>query len=41
MGIARGTNIVRDGLVFGHDTGYGVANNAVATRFYKASQLLI
>ena len=35
MGIARWTNIVRDGLVFGHDTGYGVANNAVATRFYK------
>jgi len=34
MGISRGTNIVRDGLVFGYDTGYGVANNQIATRFY-------
>ena len=34
MGIARGTNIVRDGLVFGYDTGYGVADNSTATRFY-------
>lgn len=34
MGIARGTNIVRDGLVFGYDTGYGIANNNTATRFY-------
>jgi hypothetical protein len=34
MGIARGPNIVRDGLVFGYDTGYGVANNNTATRFY-------
>ena len=35
MGVARGTNIVRDGLIYGYDTGYGVANNAIATRFYK------
>jgi len=34
MGIARGTNIVRDGLVFGYDSGYGVADNNTATRFY-------
>lgn len=34
MGISRGTNIVRDGLVFGYDTGYGIANNNTATRFY-------
>ena len=35
MGIARGTNIVRDGLVFGYDTGYGVADKNTSTRFYK------
>ena len=35
MGIARGPNIITDGLVFGHDTGYGVANTTVRTRFYK------
>ena len=34
MGIARGTNIITDGLVFGYDTGYGVADNDTATRFY-------
>jgi hypothetical protein len=34
MGIARGTNIIRDGLIYGYDTGYGVANNETATRFY-------
>ena len=34
MGIARGTNIVRDGLVFGYDTGYGIADNSTSTRFY-------
>jgi hypothetical protein len=34
MGIARGPNIITDGLVFGHDTGYGIANNNTATRFY-------
>jgi hypothetical protein len=34
MGIHRGPNIVKDGLVFGYDTGYGVADNDAATRFY-------
>ena len=35
MGIARGTNIITDNLKFGYDTGYGVADNHTATRFYK------
>jgi hypothetical protein len=35
MGIARGTNIVRDGLKFGYDNGYGVSDNTTATRFNK------
>ena len=35
MGIARGTNIVRDGLLYGYDTGYGVADPGESTRFYK------
>ena len=34
MGIARGPNVINDGLVFGYDTGYGVADNTTATRFY-------
>ena len=34
MGIARGTNIVTDSLVYGHDSGYNVADNNTATRFY-------
>jgi hypothetical protein len=34
MGIHRGPNTVKDSLVFGYDTGYGVANNNTATRFY-------
>ena len=34
MGIARGTNIVRDGLVYGYDTGYGIADKNTSTRFY-------
>ena len=29
-----GPHIKTDGLVFGYDTGYGVANNATPTRFY-------
>ena len=29
-----GPNIVRDGLVFGYDTGYGVADNNATTRHY-------
>ena len=34
MGIHRGPNIVKDNLVFGYDTGYGVADNSNTTRFY-------
>ena len=34
MGIPRGPNIVKDDLVFGYDTGYGIADNSTATRFY-------
>ncbi len=34
MGIARGPNIIKDNLVFGYDTGYGVADNNTSTRFY-------
>jgi hypothetical protein len=30
-----GPHIKRDGLVFGYDTGYGVANKSIATRHYK------
>jgi len=35
MAIAGGPDIITDGLVFGYDTGYGIANNSTATRFYK------
>ena len=34
MATDGGPNIERDGLVFGMDTGYGVANNSTSTRFY-------
>jgi len=34
MGIHRGPNPVKDELVFGYDTGYGLADNSTATRFY-------
>ena len=34
MGIARGTNIVMDNLVYGYDSGYNVADNNTATRFF-------
>jgi hypothetical protein len=34
MGIHRGPNPVNDGLTFGCDTGYGIADNSTATRFY-------
>ena len=33
-----GPKIVREGLVFGYDTGYGVADNSTATRFYPGIQ---
>ena len=35
MATAGGPDIITDGLVFGYDTGYGIANNSTATRFYK------
>jgi len=34
MGIHRGPNTVKDGLVIGYDTGYGIADNTTPTRFY-------
>jgi hypothetical protein len=40
MGIARGPNIVTDNLVFGYDTGYGVADNTTATRFYAGEPVV-
>jgi hypothetical protein len=39
MGIHRGPNIVKDDLVFGYDTGYGVADNSTATRFYAGKSV--
>lgn len=35
MGIARGINTVNENLVFGYDSGYGVASLVNSTRFYK------
>jgi hypothetical protein len=35
MATNGGGKIIRDGLVFGYDSGYGVANNNTATRFYR------
>ena len=35
MATDGGPNIERDGLAFGYDSGYGVANNNTATRFYR------
>ena len=32
-----GPHIIKDGLVFGYDTGYSVADNITATRFYKGA----
>jgi hypothetical protein len=34
-----GPNIERNGLVFGYDTGYGVADSNTATRFYKGASI--
>ena len=34
MATTGGPNIERDGLVFGYDTNYGVADNVTGTRFY-------
>jgi len=35
MGTLSGANIVKNGLVFGYDTGYGAANNDVLTKYYQ------
>jgi len=40
MGIHRGPNPVKDNLVFGYDTGYGVADNGTATRFYPGESTI-
>jgi len=37
MATAGGPNIGKDGLVFGYDTGYGVADNSTTTRHYKGA----
>lgn len=34
MATIGGPNTEKDGLIFGYDTGYGVADNSTATRFY-------
>ena len=34
MGATRGPNTVSDNLIFGYDTGYGIANNSTSTRFF-------
>ena len=39
MGINRGPNLIKDNLVFGYDTGYGVADNSTATRFYPGKSV--
>ena len=40
MGIARGTNIVRDDLVFGFDDGHGVSDNDASTRFFTGRKTI-
>ena len=35
MGIHRGPNIEKGGLVFGYDTGHGVCDNHTSSRFYQ------
>jgi hypothetical protein len=37
MATAGGPDIERNGLVFGYDTGYGVADNSTPTRFYPGA----
>ena len=39
MGIHRGPNIITEDLVFGYDSGYGVADNDTATRFYAGKPI--
>jgi len=40
MGIHRGPNTIKDGLVFGYDTNYGVSDNSTSTRFYKGRPIV-
>lgn len=35
MGIARGPNQVNEDLIYGYDTGYGIADPGLSTRFFK------
>ena len=39
MATSGGPKIEREGLVFGFDTGYGIADTSTATRFYKGEPL--
>jgi hypothetical protein len=39
MGIHRGPNLIKEDLVFGYDTGYGVSDNTTATRFYPGKPI--
>lgn len=39
MGIHRGPNLIKENLVFGYDTGYGVSDNTTATRFYPGKPI--
>ena len=40
MATAGGPKIVTDGLVFGYDTNYGVADNVTGTRFYTGESTI-
>ena len=39
MGIYRGPGVITKDLVFGYDSGYGVADNDTATRFYAGKPI--
>jgi hypothetical protein len=39
MGIYRGPGVITEDLVFGYDSGYGVADNDTATRFYSGKPI--
>jgi hypothetical protein len=39
MGIYRGPGVITKDLVFGYDSGYGVADNDTATRFYSGEPI--
>jgi len=38
MAAIGGPNLVKNGLIFGIDTGYGIADNSTATKFYPGGQ---